>query len=613
MTTSMITRVGPLALLLGSASGAALAAPADAPTLIQNVQVFDGLRAVGRHSVLIEAGKIANPDFKGKARAGTVIVDGTGKTLIPWLIDAHVHAIYDLATPLLFGVTTQLDMFSAPQANTEIKAATKAGTNREVADLYSSGYLATAPGGHGTEYGLPVPTLTKPEQADAWVAARIAEGSDYIKIIAEPGSSFGRKLPTLDVATIKAIVEAAHKRGKLAVVHIQDYASAVDVLNAGADGLAHLFIDKEADAAFAKLAKEKHAFIVPTMSVFEVFAGRSGGVALLETSALSGLLGKQAVTTLKTKMGQDRSAQFDAREKSSMAMLLNAGVPILAGTDSGNPGTWYGLSLHRELDLLVSAGLTPSQALTAATAATAKAFHLTDRGRIAKGLIADLVLVEGDPTQDIKAAHNIVEVWKGGHAASGLRLARRAEIASAANAPTHPPVTLPADGRISHFSRAADGKAEMKASFGTGWTENSDKLFGGSSTVQLEIGGTAPGGETAVVISGEVKPGAFAQWAGIGFMPGAREFAPADISGATSLKFRARGEGAGFGTMAFSEATGQRPVIAPFTVTKEWSEVVIKFADLKGFDPTGAMLLTISALKPGPYRLEVADVRLMKE
>jgi imidazolonepropionase-like amidohydrolase len=613
MTKSVTARFAPLAIFLSSASGAALAAPSDAPTLIQNAQVFDGVRAVGRHTVLIADGKIANPDFKGKAPAGATIVDGSGKTLMPGLIDAHVHAIYDLATPLLFGVTTQLDMFSAPKANSEIKAATRAGTNREVADLYTSGYLATAPGGHGTEYGLPVPTLIKPEQADAWVAARIAEGSDYIKIIDEPGSSFGRKLPTLDVATIRALVVAAHKRGKLAVVHVQDYASAVDVLDAGADGLAHLFIDKEADASFANLAKEKHAFIVPTMSVFEVFSGRSGGATLLDTPALSGLLGKQAVTTLKTQIGQDRSAQFDTRLKASMAALLKAGVPILAGTDSGNPGTWYGLSLHRELDLLVSAGLTPSQALTAATSATAKAFRLTDRGRIAKRLVADLVLVDGDPTRDIKAAHNIVEVWKGGHAASGLRAARRAEIASAANAPTRALVTLPADGRIGRFARAMDGKVEMKAPFGAGWVENSDTQFGGNSTVRLEVGGTAPGGETALVMSGEVKPGAFAQWAGIGFMPGARQFAPGNISGANALKFRARGEGPGFGTMAFSEASGQRPVTMAFAVTNEWSEVVIKFADLKGFDPAGAMLLTISALKPGPYRLEVADVRLVKE
>ena len=67
---------------------------------------------------------------------------------------------------------------------------------------------------------MPIPTLTKPEEAQAWVDARIAEGSDYIKIVSEDGSAYGREIPTLDTATIAALVEAAHRRGKLAVVHI---------------------------------------------------------------------------------------------------------------------------------------------------------------------------------------------------------------------------------------------------------------------------------------------------------------------------------------------------------------------------------------------------------
>ena len=94
--------------------------------------------------------------------------------------------------------------------------------------------------------------------------------------------------------------------------------------------------------------------------------------------------------------------------------LSGAHIPILSGTDAGNPGTAPGISLHGELEYLVKAGMTPEQALAAATSAVASTFHLADRGRIASGLRADLVLVNGDPTADITATRNIVQVWKAG-------------------------------------------------------------------------------------------------------------------------------------------------------------------------------------------------------
>ena len=90
------------------------------------------------------------------------------------------------------------------------------------------------------------------------------------------------------------------------------------------------------------------------------------------------------------------------------------GVPILAGTDAPNPGSWNGVSMHGELELLVRAGLSPSEALATATSVPAKTFHLSDRGRIAPTLRADLLLVPGDPTHDITVTRNIVSVWKVG-------------------------------------------------------------------------------------------------------------------------------------------------------------------------------------------------------
>lgn len=593
-------------LLLASASP--LLAQQSA-TLIKDVSVFDGEKAAGNASVLIVGDKIANANFKGKAPKDAIVIDGQGKMLIPGLIDAHIHAIQGLDTALLFGVTTQLDMFMPPEVNVEARAKTKAGGNTDIADLYSAGWLATVPSGHGTQFGAPVPTLTTAAEADAWVAARVAEGSDYIKIVNEAGETSGRPLPTLDAATTSALIAAAKKRGKQAVVHIQTRALAENALNSGANGLVHIFFDKPGDDSFAKLAKDKGVFITPTLTVFEGYAGRPGTAGLLEVAAFKGLLSQSAVESIKIQFGKDRTASIDANVKATLTSLARAGVPILAGTDAGNPATWYGISMHRELELLVKAGLTPVQALTAATSTPAKAYGLADRGRIAKGMKADLLLIEGDATKDILQTRNLVEVWKNGVPTTKLREARRASVVAEATAAASQ-VTLPADGRVLTLSNAG-GKVTMTAPVGV-WTETTDAIMGGKSSVKLEQTGVAPNGQPALVITGDVKQGAFGQWSGVSYMP-TPSFSPADLSAANTLKFYARGEGAAFGLMGFSKAGGQMPAMAPIKVGAEWSEVAVPFSAMRGFDAKGTMMLAITSLQPGSYRLEIADVRLVKE
>lgn len=602
-------------LLLGCVAAApALAGPkpaAPAQTVIEHVTVFDGVRKLGERSVLIDGKTIADIDFHGKVTAAMRIVDGRGKTLLPGLIDSHVHAYAGQDDALLFGVTTQLDMFSPPAATKAVRERMARGENAAMSDIFTAGYLATVPKGHGTEYGLPVPTLTTPQEADGWVAARIAEGSDFIKIVDEPGTIIGRPVPTLDRATIGALVAAAHKRGKLAVVHAQTLATATESIDAGADGLVHLFADKDGGAAFARLAHDHGTFIVPTYAVLEVFSGRSGTATLLDHPALSGFLPKAAVGTVRQSFGGDRSARLDATEAANLSALIRAGVPILAGTDAGNPGTWYGLSLHRELDLLVRGGLSPAQALNAATAAPAQAFRLTDRGRIARGLKADLLLVNGDPTVSIGAVHDIVEIWKDGAIVSPLRAARRAAVAQEAVAAAPAPIALPADGRIARFASDAGGKVAITVPFGAGWGESTDSIVGGNSTLAIALGGPAPNGEASLALTGEIKPGYIAPWAGMAFYPADQQFRPANLARAKALRFWARGEGRGFAVMGFSTTGGQRPSVVPITIGRQWAEVTVRFADLANFDPGTAQMLLIGATQQdGPFRLEIADIRL---
>ena len=112
--------------------------------------------------------------------------------------------------------------------------------------------------------------------------------------------------------------------------------------------------------------------------------------------------------------GREPNPELMANILADVGALHAAGVPILAGSDAPNPGTTHGASIHRELELLVRAGLTPVEALRAATAAAADAFDLGDRGRIAAGLKADLVLVRGDATADVLATRDIAAIWKDG-------------------------------------------------------------------------------------------------------------------------------------------------------------------------------------------------------
>ena len=140
--------------------------------------------------------------------------------------------------------TTELEMFGDPRALPAAKAQRESLAPAAVADLWSAGTLATVPRGHGTQFGFPVPTLTRPEEADAFVAAGIAEGSDFLKIVIEDGSALGQTTPSLRADTVAALVKAAHGRGRMVVAHVSTQADAAVALAGGVDGLVHVAMDR---------------------------------------------------------------------------------------------------------------------------------------------------------------------------------------------------------------------------------------------------------------------------------------------------------------------------------------------------------------------------------
>jgi len=387
--------------------------------VIRDVRVFDGDRVLEHQNVTVQGGTITGVTQQKVTLPGAEVIEGAGDTLLPGLFDAHVHVADDvngsLRQALVFGVTTEIDMFNAGERLKRLKRA-EATDAVGLAGLRTAGVGASAPGGHPSIMGgPPFPTITKPEQAEAFVDARLAEGSDFFKMIYDDNAEFGenRRLPALDKATMKAVIDAAHKRHKLVAVHVLTERQARDAIDAGADGLAHLFIGDTVSNDFGQFAASHHTFVIPTLSTLHTICGKSPGPSILSDSYLEPYIDAHWKSMLQVPANPTQNHLCNATG-SAMRQLIAAHVPILAGTDSPVPGNVYGASLHVELELLVEAGLTPSQALAAATSLPAKTFGLEDRGSIQQGRRGDLLLVQGNPTEDIRASRRIVAVWKRG-------------------------------------------------------------------------------------------------------------------------------------------------------------------------------------------------------
>ncbi|SHN23796.1 amidohydrolase family protein [Cryptosporangium aurantiacum] len=363
-----------LAATLNSAGPATAAEDGRSKVALTNVRVFDGRRLTAPTTVVVTNGVI------GGRTAGARIINGNGGTLLPGLIDAHVHVrSLDMLGQLTgYGVTTALDMGCWPSTLVDSLR-----HRTGLTDFRSAGVPATPPGSRQSQSpGYPANgVVTGPQQASAFVAARVREGSDYIKLIVD--------VPGLSQATGNALTVASHAAGKLVMAHAASNATASAVLAAGADVIHHVPLDAALTAAQVSRFVTGGRVAVPTLTMMEGF----------------GALGDPA---------------YDyAQARNSVAALHRAGARILAGSDANTtPGVpvhpEFGSGLHHELELLVQAGLSPVDALRSATVLPASAFRLRDRGLIRPGYRADLVLIDGDPTADIRATRNIRHIWAGG-------------------------------------------------------------------------------------------------------------------------------------------------------------------------------------------------------
>ena len=325
-----------------------------AATTIVNARVFDGTKSQSWTSVRFADGLITECSVASAAQDGDEVIDAAGGTVLPGLIDAHVHLVPGaLAQSLTFGVTTVLDMFSKPDVVARAKE--EAGSRPGVADVRSSGVGAIAPDGHPSLMYAPFPTLTAADQAEEFVAERIAAGSDYLKIF----SGVGGLWPSLDSETIRALVTAAHARGLVVVAHVSSTVGVEEVVSAGVDVVAHVPANAELGNALVDRMAEAGIVVGPTLATIENTLGERGGAAVVGDPRLAETLGDAWVRRLTSAASgwSGREMPPYSRAEDNVRRLADAGVTLLAGTDAPNPGTVFGASLHRELELLVRCGI----------------------------------------------------------------------------------------------------------------------------------------------------------------------------------------------------------------------------------------------------------------
>ena len=425
----------------GAASGQVL--------VLRGATVLDGLGGrIANARVVIRDHRVAEvslDDDRVAVPEGATVEDVRGRFMIPGLFDSHVHwggsggvgsspieqtedrLSHDYAATLASGVTSVISLTDDVAAMEKL-AVDVASTKRNAPRTFYSGPSVTARGGHpaamfGFMPGL-ADLLTRqvetPDEARAAIADLDRRRVDLVKLVLEPGFP-GRHLPKLKDEVFLAAMAEAKKRRMRTTVHVGTDADARLAIEAGANGLEHSARGLT-DDTIAMMAAKKVTF-TPTLVVLD-WAWKRGAIrgedadvrrlampaimqALLEPSSpLAPMLGEGAMAD-----GMARAFEGSLQQ---VGRAIKAGVPILAGSDGGNPATFHGIALIRELELLAQAGMPLTDVLKAATSRAADRLGQSTLGRISANAVADLVVLEADPTEDVRAYRRVQAVYLGG-------------------------------------------------------------------------------------------------------------------------------------------------------------------------------------------------------
>jgi imidazolonepropionase-like amidohydrolase len=416
--------------------------------VLRGARVIDGAggRPLENAVIVIREGHIAalGPASVTPTPVGSKIVDYRGKTIIPGLISDHSHVgvvdglsvggnnynrenvLGELRQYEAYGVTTVLALGLNGPPFLEIRQTLHEGEALG-ADLFGADRGIGIPEGAPPGKALPVGPdqlyrVTTADEARAAVREMAGRRADVIKLWLD---DFGGALPTkMSPEIYTAAIDESHRAGLRVAVHIHDLDDAEAVLAAGADIIAHGVRDRPVDAAFIEQMKARGAWYIPTLALDEATFVYADDPPWTHTAFFKNGLSPALRAQLESNdwRVQTRAAPGSAAARKSLEMnlrnlktLYDAGVKIGFGTDSGaSPLRIPGIAEHRELALLVRAGLTPLQAITLATSKAAELLQLTDRGTLTQGKWADLVVLNADPTVDIAATDKIAAVWHRG-------------------------------------------------------------------------------------------------------------------------------------------------------------------------------------------------------
>ncbi len=411
-------------LFSGLFLGAACSSPAtEQAAEATGVTVFEGARLiVGDESAPIENaafvvddGKIVQVGRAGErqAPAGAARVDLSGKTVIPAIVDTHVHLnsksrdelVDHLRRKAYYGVGVAM---SLGQDVTEAALQVRDETIPGAARFRTAGRGITAP-----EPGRPEVPYWVANEAEARKAVQeqAARKVDIIKIWVDDRDDMYKKLTP---AIYGAIIDEAHKQGIRVTAHIFELEDGKGLLRAGLDAFAHSVRDKDIDQEFMNMMKERpQVVLVPNLPN----RGVAADLSWLADSMPAGELQKlQAEATDNPQ--QQQAYGIQAR---NLAKLNAAGVPIALGTDGGVP-----YAHHLEMEDMVAAGMTPAEVITASTRDAASFLRMSDVGSIEQGKSADFVVLDGNPIEDIKNTRRINAVYLRGEAID--RAAMRAKM-----------------------------------------------------------------------------------------------------------------------------------------------------------------------------------------
>jgi len=418
--------------LIAFGSVFALAAPplAEAQiTAFVGGRVIDGTgQVIERGTVIVRDGRIAQvgPTADTQVPDGATRVDVSGKTLMPGLVNAHGHVaatsglrsgpefytrdnlVRQLKTYAQYGVTSVFSLGDDDAAGFALRDEQSKGPV-DRARIYVAG-----------------PVITAATAEEARLAAdRVADMKpDILKIRVDDNLGSSRKMPE---PAWRAAIARAHDRGLRMAVHIFYLADAKATVEAGADFIGHSVRDVPVDAAFAKALKARDVCYCPTFTrevstfaygstpdwVSDPFFTR--GVSADIVSQLSDPARQAQVRSSRNwEAGQQYKAGLEIAKKNLKA-LVDQGVRIAMGTDTGPPARFQGYFEHMEMEMMVEAGMTPMQVLVSATGDAAKCHRMdTELGVLAPGRVADVLVLGANPVENIRNLRSIEQVWVGG-------------------------------------------------------------------------------------------------------------------------------------------------------------------------------------------------------